>query len=160
MRFFPFSLQVFRRGMSGDSTSRPTILFPEVEYVAPVGDWAHRVQAHPDSLRCRIRKIVHCKSKSSSNHEFLLVHVRQPSRTKAVLLVERVASFTDSDSSSILSDDDSSYDQHTHINPVLASISVSLPARDRVRISHDGTTSSLASQPFVKLHTLSFPKSS
>jgi len=128
--------------------TRPAILFPKTDCSSPVNDWAKEIQALPENSQCRVRKIVHYRDPTATQHEFLLVYIHHPVGKNAILMVEReMGSY-------------GSYGTDTSgMHPSLASIS--FPPCDEVKLSYDGTHKCLTRDfPFLdKLYTVSFKNS-
>ncbi|KAH7923684.1 hypothetical protein BV22DRAFT_1036036 [Leucogyrophana mollusca] len=170
-----FLAKLFRRrhhhakdGQNQPYRPRPAFLFPTSEYAVPATVWATNIQTLPQTeiTECRIRKVIHCKSRVAGSHEFLLVYIRHPAGTDAIVLADRgsdVRADSHAETSSVLSEDTlAPTAQHAIFTSRAAE-------RDRVAVavSHDGTTGCLTREygankekDIDELHTLTFPKPS
>ncbi|KAF8550728.1 hypothetical protein OG21DRAFT_1499593 [Imleria badia] len=134
----------------------PPALFPTGEYTTSVTTWASSIQDLAENRECRLRRIVHCKAKSGSRDEFLLVYVRHPSGKNAIVLADRDTSF---DPSSAYVDEDT-VPPYSRMD--MRALGVA-PSRDRIRLSSDGTVASLIGHipgGWAEIHTVKFPKAS
>lgn len=133
--------------------SLPPALFPIKECTISVSEWASSIQDLAENQECRLRRIVHCKAKSASRQEFLLVYVRHPSGKDAIVLADRDTS------SSAHADEHLPSARH----PMDMRTMGIAPSRDRIRLSTDGTASSLTGHipgGWAGIHTVKFPKAS
>ena len=108
-------------------------LFPNGQSVSPIHDWARRIQAAGKEVEnCFVQEIKYCKCTTSQLHEFLLVRVHYNAETTthtAYLTLDR------SPESSL----DSLHSSSGELAQAARISSRSVPAYDRVMVSHDGT---------------------
>jgi len=126
---FPFTL-LLRLFMIHPKPDLP-VLFPNGPSVNPIHDWASRIQELGKEVEsCFVQEIKYCKCTTSQLHEFLLVRVRhQATSNDAYLAVDR-------------SPRSSLEPIHSPTDEIIQAARISsftVPAYDRVVVSHDGT---------------------